>query len=222
MAKKKRTTAARTPDGHGAGGSRRTRSTGNGQTQSPNMIETLEEGLFAEIADALNAERQLLKTIPKLAQTAQLPRLRYVLERYVEVTEDHAERLERAFEMFGRKPQAETCEGMEGILNEAKEIAKKAGEGPVRDALIIASVQKLGHYKIAMYGTLCAWAEQTGEHDVLGMFEDSLYDEKMADRRLTRIAESSPNVRAAHAGGRERFGTRQSEERSFRERRFGE
>ena len=86
MAKKRRTSTGRTPDGREAAGGRRTRSTGNGQSQSRNMIETLEEGLLAEVADALNAERQVLKTVPKLAETAQTPRLRFFLERYVEVT----------------------------------------------------------------------------------------------------------------------------------------
>jgi ferritin-like metal-binding protein YciE len=189
------------------------------------MIENLEEGLIAELGDALNAEKQLQKAIPRFIQAAELPRLKYVLERYAEVTEDHTERLEQAFELLGRKPQSETCEGMQGILEEAKEVLKKAGTGPVRDALIIAAVQKLGHYKIATYGTLCAWAEETGEHDVLGLFDESLYDEKMADRLLTRIAETSPNRQAdepAGTRGRRMGGRRFGIEREVRQRGYGE
>jgi ferritin-like metal-binding protein YciE len=157
------------------------------------MIQNLEEALLAEMGDATNAERQTMKLLPKLAQSAEHPRLRMLFERQMEEIEERVARLERAFELLDRRPQTEVCEGMQGILEEAKEVLKKAGPGPVRDALMIAAAQKLVHYKIATYGTLCAWADETGERDVLRLLDQSLYEEKLADRMLTRIAESSAN-----------------------------
>lgn len=178
-----------------------TRRTGNG-TAGKHMVENLEEGFLAELADMLHAERELLKTLPRLAQAATSRRLRETLEMHVEQTEEQATRLEHVFRLFGRKPQAETCEGMQGILEECKDLLQKTGPGPVRDAMIIAATQKAGHYEIAAYGTLCTWAEQLDEREAVNLLEDTLREEKLADRNLSRIAESFANPQAERGESR--------------------
>jgi ferritin-like metal-binding protein YciE len=179
-----------------------TRRTGNG-TAGKHMVENLEEGFLAELADMLHAERELLKTLPRLAQAATSRRLRETLEMHAEQTEEQVMRLEHVFRIFGRKPQAETCEGMQGILEECKDLLQKTGPGPVRDAMIIAATQKAEHYEIAAYGTLCSWAEQLDEREAVNLLEDTLREEKLADRNLSRIAESFANPQAERGQGRD-------------------
>jgi ferritin-like metal-binding protein YciE len=182
------------------------------------MIQTLEEGFVSELADTLHAERQLVKVLPRMAQGASGSFLREVLERHAEETEDHIARLEQVFEMMGHKPHTEVCEGMQGILIEGRELMQKTGPGPVRDAMIISAAQKVEHYEICAYGTLCAWADEMGEGRVLRLLEQSLFEEHGADRRLTQVAESIANPRADEPGAsrsrgygdRDQFGSREN------------
>ncbi|HET9325604.1 MAG TPA: ferritin-like domain-containing protein [Candidatus Eisenbacteria bacterium] len=167
----------------------------NGRTQS-HMVENLEEGFLAEVADLLHAERQIVKALPKFAESATSRRLRETFEDHLEQTEDQVVRLERIFQLFERKPQVEVCEGMQGILSEGKEVLHKTGPGPVRDAMMIAAAQKVEHYEITSYGTLCSWAEQLGEREALELLDQTLREEKEADRKLSRIAESFANQQA--------------------------
>ena len=109
-------------------------------------------------------------------------------------------RLENVFKQLGHKAEAETCEGMQGILTECKELFQKAGQGPVRDALIIAATQKADHYAIATYGTLCAWADQLEEDRALRLLDETLYEKKTADRTLSRVAEALANPQAERGG----------------------
>jgi len=203
MAKKR--ASSRSTSGRRAGAGRRSttshhRRTGNGRTQT-HMIENLEEGFLAEVADMLHAERQILKMLPKLVESATSRKLKDAFELHLEQTEDQVMRLERVFKLFDHKPQVEVCEGMHGIITEGKELLSKTGPGPVRDAMIIAAAQKVEHYEITSYGTLCSWAEQLGEHEALDLLEQSLVEEKTTDRNLSRIAESFSNQQAD--GGRQ-------------------
>ena len=111
-------------------------------------------------------------------------------------------RLENVFKQLGHKAEAETCEGMQGILTECKELFQKTGQGPVRDALIISAAQKADHYAIATYGTLCAWADQLEEDRALRLLDESLYEKKTADRTLSRVAETLANPQAERASAR--------------------
>lgn len=186
------------------GASQRKRSGGNGHSQSRHMIENLEEGFVAEVADMLHAERQILSALPKMAQAATQPRLRSAIEEHHDETQEQIRRLERVFQFLSQKPHAEVCEGMKGILEEGREQMQKTPKGPVRDAMIIASCQKVEHYEIASYGTLTAWADELGEFEVVRLLEQSLDEEKNADRILSRIAEGSSNRQAewgeSHSG----------------------
>jgi ferritin-like metal-binding protein YciE len=174
--------------------------TTNGHSGTP-VIQDLEEGFVTELADMLYAERELLKLLPRLAQAASSRRLRDALEWHTDQCEDQVRRLERVFQVFGHKAETEVCEGMQGILAECKEALQKAGQGPVRDAMIIASTQKADHYAIASFGTLCAWADQLGEDQAVRLLADSLFEVREADRNLSRIAENLANPQAERGSG---------------------
>jgi ferritin-like metal-binding protein YciE len=175
--------------------------TGNGRSQTE-MLHNLEDAICAELGDMLYAERELVKLLPRLASTATARKLRQALEWSAEQSDEHASRLERVFRLFDQQPEAETCEGMQGIVTEAEELLRKTQQGPVRDAMIIAAAQKAGHYMIAAYGTLCAWAEQVEEYDALRVLEDILDDKKFVDHALSRIAEAQANPQAGRGEGR--------------------
>ena len=189
------------------GGSR----TGTGTSKKPARgkphrdryeVGSLREGFLTELADLMSAEHQLLKALPKLAQAAQNPRLRDAFEMHREQTQGHVNRLERAFRLLDHQPREEKCEGIEGIIQEGEEMMQKAAPGPVRDAVLIAGAQKVEHYEIASYGTLCAWAEEMGEDEVGWMLEANLREERMTDRNLSRIAETMSNEQARMREGR--------------------
>ena len=168
----------------------------NGRSQGRHMVETLEEGFIAELADMLNGEGQLLKMLNRMAMSAHSPRLRDAFELHAEQTERQMARLERVFELFQRKPHTEKCEGLEGIVTEGNELLQRSGSGPIRDALMISAAQKVEHYEIASYGTLCSWAEQLNQREAMDLLEENLNEEKATDRILTHIAESFANQRA--------------------------
>jgi ferritin-like metal-binding protein YciE len=182
---------------------------GNGHTQSHQMINDLEDGFFGELADMLHGERQILQALPKLAQAASSPRLREAFEVHLEQTQHQVERLEKVFKLFGRRAQTEKCEGLQGIIEEGNELLQKTSEGPVRDAMLIAAAQKVEHYEIASYGTLCAWAEQLNAYDAVRLLEETLHEEKTADKILNRVAESFANQQAQRGRGMEQYGMQQ-------------
>ncbi len=192
-------------DDHRTRGSR-TSGAGNGRHQGRAMIESLEEGFLTELADMLDGENQLLKTLQKLGGAVESRELRDAFEHHLEQTHEHVSRIEQVFQMFGRKPETDRCEGLQGIVTEGDELLRKTAEGPLRDALIIAAAQKAEHYEMAAYGSLCAWADQLGETRALRLLEETLNEEKMADRTLTRIAESFANVQAPERRGDRDFG----------------
>jgi ferritin-like metal-binding protein YciE len=187
----------------------RKQNTSNGGSHGRHMLESLEDGFLAEVADMLHAERQLVKALPRMARAAETPELRETIERHLEETEGHVQRLENVFELMDRKPHTEVCEGMQGILHEGNELLQKTGPGPVRDAMIVGAAQKAEHYEITSYGTLCAWAEELGENQVVRLLEENLFEEKQADRRLTQIAEARSNPEARQRPSRhDRFRSR--------------
>jgi ferritin-like metal-binding protein YciE len=111
-------------------------------------------------------------------------------------TEQHIERLERVFEMIGKKARARKCDAILGIIKEGEEVMKQAGENGICDAGLLAAAQAAEHYEIARYGTLCAWAKTLGHDDAVGPLQETLEEEKKADELLTSIAESGVNEAA--------------------------
>jgi ferritin-like metal-binding protein YciE len=160
------------------------------------MSNDLHELFLDELADIYNAEQQLTKALPKLAKTAKNDELREAFEQHLEETENHVSRLDRIFESLGETMKRKKCKGMEGLIEEGEEVISEHKNTDALDAGLIISAQKVEHYEIAAYGSLCSWAEQMGHNDALELLRQTLAEEKAADEKLTGIAESVANTQA--------------------------
>src|SRR5687767_4665576 len=161
--------------------------------------ENLREALVEEIRDIYNAEKQLVKALPKMAKGAESDELREAFEKHLGETEGQVTRLERVFELLDEKPRGKHCAGMAGIVEEGSEKLQEDMEGSVLDACLIASAQKVEHYEISAYGSAIAWAEALGLNEVVEVLNETLEEEKAADEKLSALAESGIN-QAATAG----------------------
>lgn len=152
-----------------------------------------------ELRDIYYAEKQIVKTLPRMAKAASESSLQQAFEGHLRETEEHITRLEQVFEMMGASAKGEKCDGIEGILKEGKKFLDngKKFDSDVLDAGLIASAQRVEHYEIAVYGTLRTFAEQIGEPGAVELLQQTLDEEKQADRKLTDIAVSSVNDKAA-------------------------
>jgi len=153
-------------------------------------MSTLRETFLDELADIYDAEKQILKALPKMAQAALHEDLRHGFEEHLEQTEAQVERLEQVFEVIGEEPKGKGCKAMEGILKEGDELIKEQ-QG---DAALICAAQKVEHYEIASYGSLQSWARILGEEEAADLLEETLDEERDTDERLTEIAESAINL----------------------------
>ena len=158
--------------------------------------DNLREALVEEIRDLYNAEKQLVKALPKMAKGAESDELREAFESHLEETEGQVTRLERVFEILDEKPRGKHCAGMAGIVEEGSEKLQEDMEGSVLDAVLIASAQKVEHYEIGAYGTAIAWAEALGLNEVVQVLNETLEEEKAADEKLSALAEAGINQAA--------------------------
>lgn len=162
---------------------------------------TAAEGLRELYVDSLKdiywAEKALLKALPKMAKNATTENLITAINDHIAVTEEQVARLEKVFELAGEKAVAKKCEAMDGLIKEGQDIMESTEPGPVRDAGIIAASQKIEHYEIATYGTLCAFAKTLGEDESAQLLEATLAEEKEADSTLTEAAYNTINFEAA-------------------------
>ena len=161
--------------------------------------DNLREALVEEIRDLYNAEKQLLKALPKMAKGASNDELRDAFESHLEETEGHVTRLERVFELLDEKPRGKHCAGMAGIIEEGSDVLQEDMEDAVLDACLIASGQRAEHYEMAAYGTSIAWAKALDLGEVAKVLQETLNEEKAADEKLSALAESGINE-AATAG----------------------
>jgi len=173
---------------------KKSKSTGSSSDTAKGLRDLFED----ELKDIFWAEKALTKAIPKMIKNATSQELIDALENHLEVTKRQVERCEQVFEILGKPARAKKCEAMEGLTKEAEEIMSSTAEGVVRDAGIISAAQKVEHYEIASYGTLCAFAKTLGENEVADLLEQTLNEEKEADNTLTTVAESSINIEAAN------------------------
>lgn len=162
-------------------------------------IETLEDLLQDELKDLYSAENQLVKALPKMAKAAKSHELRKAFEDHLEQTKNQVTRLEEACTELGFTPRGKKCVGMEGLIEEGKEILTNGSTDPASpmEAGMIGAAQKVEHYEIAGYGTAIAHARQLGFNSVAQKLEKTLEEEKLADEKLTKIAENRVNVQAA-------------------------
>jgi ferritin-like metal-binding protein YciE len=149
--------------------------------------ENLNELFLEEIKDIYDAEKQLVKALPKMAKAAGSEELRAAFQEHLAQTREHVGRLEEVFKKLGSAARGKTCEGMKGLIEEGAEAIEEM-EGVVLDAALIAAAQKVEHYEIATYGTLATFAEVLEMEDVKDLLGQTLNEEKEADEKLTVIA----------------------------------
>jgi ferritin-like metal-binding protein YciE len=160
---------------------------------------TLHDAFLDELRDTYDAEKQLTKALPKLAKAATSPDLRSAFESHLEETRGHVERLERVFESLDEKASGKHCDGIEGIIEEGKNIMDEDFEDVTLDACLIAAGQRAEHYEMAAYGTLIAWARAMGHSEAADLMQETLDEEKAADEKLSSLAEGGINQEAADA-----------------------
>ena len=153
-------------------------------------MESLADLFYDELRDVFSAEKQLLKALPKMIKKATDTQLKSALENHLEETRQQVERVEKAFEDTGKAARAKTCEAMKGLIEEAEEMLSEDANPAVMDATIIACAQKVEHYEIATYGTLCEWARALGYEKALKQLKQNIDEEEKADAKLSKIAEN--------------------------------
>lgn len=159
-------------------------------------MESLKELYVDELKDLYSAEKQLVKALPKMAKNATNPELQEAFTQHLEETEGHVERLEQIFEMLGERAGGKKCKGMEGLIEEAKELLEEDAAEEVLDAGLISKAQHVEHYEIAGYGTVRTYARQLGLDEQAELLQQTLEEESNANELLTQIAESSVNLDA--------------------------
>jgi ferritin-like metal-binding protein YciE len=159
-------------------------------------MESLQELYVEGIKDLYNAENQILKALPRMIKAATHPQLKKAFTKHHKQTQQHAKRLERIAKMLGEKPTGKKCHGMEGLIEEGKELMKEKPETNVLDAGLISAAQHVEHYEIAGYGTCRTWAQLLGYNAHVDLLQMTLDEEKQTDTDLTALAESMINVDA--------------------------
>jgi ferritin-like metal-binding protein YciE len=151
-------------------------------------IENLQDLFVHELRDVLDAERQLLKALPKLAKAAESAELKAALEEHTSVTDEQIGRIETIFKSLDMAARGKHCVGMEGLVAEGAELIKEEEPGVQLDAALICAAQKAEHYEIAAYGSLVSYAKLLGMEEAADLLETSLAEEKQTDETLTNIA----------------------------------
>jgi ferritin-like metal-binding protein YciE len=170
---------------------------GNAADDNSEMVDNeLHELFLDQLADILNAEQQLTKALPRMAEAANSVELTAAFESHLAETENHITRLEEVFTSLEAPVNNKKCKAMEGLLQEGREMMAEMEGSPALDAALIAAAQKVEHYEIASYGTVCAWAEHMGHDEAVQLLTATLDEEKAADEKLTAIAQSGVNASA--------------------------
>ena len=159
--------------------------------------KTLHDAFLDELRDVYDAEKQLTKALPKMVKAASSKELRTAFEEHLEETRGQIERLEQAFAGLGEKARGKHCDGIAGIIEEGKAILEEDFEDETLDACLIAAGQRAEHYEMAAYGTLVAWARAMEHTEVAELLQETLEEEKAADKKLTELAEGGINQQAA-------------------------
>ena len=159
-------------------------------------IDSLRKLYVEELKDLYSAEKQILQALPRMAKKASNPQLKAGFEEHLRQTEEQVKRLERIFEALGKSGRGKKCKGMEGLLEEGKEVMQEDMDDETRDAALIAAAQRVEHYEIAGYGTVRTYAELLGRDEHSRLLERTLQEEEEADELLTQIAESHVNEEA--------------------------
>ena len=159
--------------------------------------KTLDDLFLDTLKDIYYAEKQILKTLPKMAKAAKAPELKKAFETHRDETEGHVERLTEVFELIGKAPRGKTCDAILGIIEEGKAIIEEFEGSPALDAGLVAAAQAVEHYEMARYGTLKAWAQQLGHKEAVALLDQTLTEETETDKLLSQLGVASTNKRAA-------------------------
>jgi ferritin-like metal-binding protein YciE len=162
-------------------------------------MNTLDDLFMHFLQDIYYAERQILKALPKMTKSAQDPELKTAFTAHREETVHQVERLEQVFEKLGKSAKGVPCEAIKGLLEEGDEVIAEFESGPVRDAGLLACGQAVEHYEMARYGALIAWAKVAKHTEVVALLQETLDEEKKADKLLGELALKRVNKNAATA-----------------------
>ena len=163
-------------------------------------LDSLQDLFLEELKDVYHAEKQLVAALPRLAKAATSPELEKAFTSHLAETKGHVDRLEQIFKELGVPARGKRCKGMEGLVEEGKEVLEEEGEPAVIDAALIAAAQRVEHYEIAAYGCLRTYAQLLGQENALRLLSATLSEEEAADEKLTAIGESQVNADAAAVG----------------------
>ena len=151
--------------------------------------DSLKELYVEELKDLYSAENQLVKALPKMAKAASSDELRQGFEEHLEQTRGHVQRLEKVFQALEESPKGKKCKGMEGLIEEGAEVMEEEFEGSRMDAALIGAAQRVEHYEIAAYGTVCAFAKELRQTEQASLLTETLEEEKETDEKLTELAQ---------------------------------
>ncbi len=160
-------------------------------------IQSMDDLFVHTLRDIYYAEKQIVKVLPEMIEKAHDPQLKQGFQSHLRETENHVKRLDQVFQSLGQKAQGVDCPAIDGIIEEAQEVAGEVEHESVLDAALIAAAQAVEHYEMTRYGTLIAWANQLGRRDCANLLQQTLEEEKAADKKLTAVPESHVNRRAA-------------------------
>ena len=163
----------------------------------------LDNLLYDGLRDILYAEKKGLQSYRKVIRAVQSPELKAAFEKHREETEGQVERLNRVFEIIGKRARSKPCHAMDGMVEEAEEVMEEYKGAPALDAGILAAAQSMEHYEIARYGTLASWAKQLGHTEAEQLLRETLEEEKRTDEIMTQLAESALNQIAEQGEGEE-------------------
>jgi len=161
-------------------------------------LESLQDLLIDELKDLYSAEKQIVRALPKIIKAVSAPEVQNGLSKHLEETKNQVIRLEQISEILGKKLTGKTCAGMKGVLEEGPEVLEESENGPVRDAALISACQRVEHYEIAGYGSARDFAKLLGLSDIAGLLDETLAEEKNADKTLTS-ASKRVNLEAKRA-----------------------
>ena len=160
-------------------------------------IASMDDLFVHTLRDIYYAEKQIVKALPEMVEKASNPQLKQGFQSHLRETENHVKRLDQVFKSLGQKAQGVDCPAIDGIIEEAEDVAGEVQDKTVLDAALIAAAQAVEHYEMTRYGTLIAWAKQMGRNDAVTLLNQTLEEEKATDKKLTQMAEANINRRAA-------------------------
>jgi ferritin-like metal-binding protein YciE len=160
-------------------------------------IQNLDDLFVHTLKDVLYAERRVLKALPKMERRAEDPKLKEAFAAHRGETEEQIGRLEQVFEMLGKPARGAKCDAILGLIEEAEDLMDEVSDARAMDAALASVAQAVEHYEIARYGTLVTWAAMLGHKDAAVLLKTTLEEERSADAKLTKIAESAVNKKAA-------------------------